>query len=123
MLTQMLTDTNDEVCIQATRALAAIGNTPEQAVPTLTTLTQSTNQWARWFAWIALWNRDRHDTNVQARVIEGLHSTNRIGVLVVLRLLGTNAAVFVPEVRHLTEDSFAADVARRTLREIQLSQP
>ena len=123
ILTLMLNDTNDSVRLQATRSLAAIGTTPDEAISSLNTLTHGTNDWERCFAWIALWNKDRQDSKLQAHVIEGLQSTNRIGVLVILRLLGTNAAVFVPEVRHLTEDSFAADVARRTLREIQLSQP
>lgn len=109
--------------VTAARALAEIGSTPEEAVPALMTMTQSTNQWARRFASIALWNRDRENQSLQDHVIEGLRSTNRVGVLMSLGRLGTNAVAFIPEIRRLTGDPFAGRMATWALQQIQTDSP
>jgi hypothetical protein len=112
-----------ELRVKAARALAAIGTTPEEALPTLMAMTQGTNQWARWFASIALWNRDRQNPNLQASVIEGLRSTNRVGVLICLGQLGTNAAPFLPEIRRLLDDPFTSFSAKYALRQVEANSP
>ncbi|MBI2929230.1 MAG: HEAT repeat domain-containing protein [Verrucomicrobia bacterium] len=116
-------DGGEGLRVKAARALAEIGSTPGDAVPTLMAMTKGTNQWARWFASIALWNRDRQNASLQAQVIEGLRSTNRLGVLMSLGSLGTNAVAFIPEIHRLTNDPFARHMARRTLQRIQGSVP
>ena len=113
----------EELRVKAARALAEIGITPEEAVPTLIAMTRGTNQWARWFASVALWNRARQNPILQAQVIEGLRSTNRIGVMISLGCLGSNAAAFVPEICRLTNDSFSGHTARRILQRIQPNLP
>ena len=89
--------------------LASLGETPAAAVPLLQELAARTptNDWQRVPALIALWNRQPDDPMLQAEVRNALASTNpnpTLAALTILTRLGTNAAVFAPQVRGLTND-------------------
>lgn len=106
------------VRMAAATSLARIGSTPEESVAAFMAMTHSTNEWTRQVAAIALWNRDRLNPDLRAGVVEGLWSGNAFPVCLVLMSLGTNAAVFEPEVRSLLADPELGAIAKRTLRQI-----
>jgi len=92
-----------------TYALASLGETPDAVVPLLQELAAhtQTNDWQRVPALIALWNRQPDDPGLQAEVRKALASTNSspaVAALTILTRLGTNAAVFAPQIRGLTND-------------------
>jgi hypothetical protein len=69
---------------------------------------------------LALWRHDSSDQQLQAQVIESLHTTHGTAVLFSLGLMGTNAAVFAPEVRRMMEEGFfERRYAKMPLRRIQ----
>jgi hypothetical protein len=119
LVTLMLT--NRVLPFAAARALAEIGVVPDEAVPTLLSMKGGTNSLERSAATLAMWRRDQSDPDLRAQVVESLHSSNRGAVLLSLARMGTNAAVFLPEVRRMVDDSFEGRFARRVLRQIQPS--
>lgn len=91
--------------VSLTFALASLGETPDAAVPLLRELARHTDEWQRVPALIALWNWEPDDPELQAGVRNVLVSTNpnpTRAALTILTRLGTNAAVFAPRIRGLT---------------------
>jgi hypothetical protein len=104
----------------AARALAEIGIVPDEVVPALLAMRQGTNSWEQYAAALALWNRDRQNPDLKADVIAVLRADPG-PVMLSLGRMGTNAAVFLPEVRSFAEapDPYVNKMAKRTLRLIQ----
>ena len=125
ILTSLLANTNENLRVAATRSLAEIGFTPDEAVPTLTAMTQGTNDWLADVATLALWNRDRQNQLLQAKLVAALHTYKRGWLLFSLAGLGTNVTALVPEIRPLVDDpdSSVSHFAKRALRKIQPIAP
>ncbi len=85
-----------------TCALASVGRTPEEAVAILEQVAACTNDWERVPALIALWNRQPENAALRSEIVAALTSSNPGPAVVILARLGTNAAVFAPQMRGLT---------------------
>ena len=123
-LVSLLSNTNERLRIAAARSIAEIGSTPVQAVPALLEMHRGTNQWASGVAALALWNRDRQNTNLQAEIVSILHSESKNeknGMVFSLGLLGSNAAPFLPEIKRFAEDPGYAYpwTPKKALRQIE----
>jgi hypothetical protein len=118
LLSLMLTN---RICpFPAARALAEIGVVPDEALPALLAMKEGTDTWERCAATLALGRHDPRHRQLQAQVVALLRSTNRTAVLLSLGRMGTNAAVFAPEVRRMVGDTgIVGRFAKRTLRQIQ----
>jgi len=118
MLSRVLADPDEaELHGGAARSLALIGFTPDEAVPALKELRTGTNKNAQYAALIALWNRDRQDAALQADIRSVLRSTNGNRMVFFLAHLGTNAAVFLPEIQRFAHEADGAGFwARKTIR-------
>ncbi len=88
---------------QLTVALASLGHTPEQAVPHLEQLAASSNLMERVPALIALWNRQPTNAALRKQITANLSPTNPYPAVEILARLGTNAAVFAPQMRGLIQ--------------------
>jgi len=120
-LTSLLSEQDEQLRVIALRSLADLGFTPDDAVPTLTTMKQGTNDWAAGLAALALWNRDRHNSELRAEVAAALQKWPG-RMLLDLQTLGTNATPFVPEIKAISEhhpDGQMRRQAKRALRQIQ----
>lgn len=124
-LATMLGSTNESVRAGALRALASTGLTPSEAVPALNSLRQGPNNRLALYATLALWNLNRQDAALRAELAAALQTDNRVGLLACLGGLGTNAAIFVPEISPLVNDPDpnACFYAKRALRMIQPATP
>lgn len=88
-------------------ALLRIGGIPDEAAPAVERLLASEGT-DRIALAVALWRRNPNDRNIQRHVIASLKSDDWLQRMSAARLLGeagTNAAVFLPELRRLLEDS------------------
>ena len=88
-------------------ALVRIGEIPNEAAPALERMLQSEGPNRAALA-LAMWQRNPEDATVQRYVIATLTSDDWLHRMRATRLLGevgTNAAVFLPELRRLLEDS------------------
>ncbi len=84
-------------------ALASVGQTPEEIVPLLEQLAASSNLMERVPALIALWNRQPAHAPLQEKITANLSPTNPYPAVEILARLGTNAAVFAPQMRGLIQ--------------------
>ena len=125
MLTSLLSEQDEQLRQISLRSLADIGLTPDDAVPTLTAIKQGTNEWAARLAALALWNRDRENSELRAEVVAALQKLPG-RMLLDLQRLGTNATPFVPEIKEILEhhpDDRMRRQAKRALRQLQASPP
>ncbi len=106
-------------------ALASVGHTPEAAVPLLEPLVASSNVLERVPALIALWNRQPTNATLREQITAHLSPTNALPAVGILARLGTNAAVFAPQMRELTRhpQPFIRAQAARFLRALEPAGP
>jgi hypothetical protein len=110
---------------QAIHLLIGTGVTPPETVPALAFLARNTNEIRGVLAALALWNRDRQDTNLMTAIRAQLHTEKRRLLVLRLGALGTNALPFVPEIKLAMNDGDTNfnRYAVRVLRRIEPTVP
>lgn len=121
-LASLLNHPKEDVRQKATVALAMVGVTPAEAVPTLKATKQSTNHNLALCATLALWNHNRQSAELQAELVAAFRTQQQRLLLRALAGLGTNAVSFIPEVKSLSDD-LSPSLAWEAKRSLRLIQP
>ena len=101
------------------QALARIGDTPGEVVPTLTALARDSDTGIRAHARLALWNRDRQNTNLYEEIIATIRSSLNLELAATFRVLGTNAAPFAVELERAMASKFDDQEVKWIMRSIR----
>ena len=123
VLVQVMNESDWTLAAAALRALAEIGDTPVEAVPALTALKERPEAEIRALACLALWNRDRQNTNLYEEIIATIHSSLNLELARTFRVLGTNAAPFAVELERAMVGKYDDKEVRSVMKSIRSPGP